>query len=135
MARDLDAADVEQDGRAAAEPKAVTGTAAREGATDAGRRWRTFPADPGEPSYPGIGYHVWQAWPFLALEVDGYSGVHVYNPDGTNMYAFAVFNCGDHAASPSTSNDCGACAGRSIYDTLRATIDAMEAARFLEDRP
>lgn len=85
-----------------------------------GRKWTTRPAfQPDAPHYPKVETHLWGAWPLLALEIDGYRGVDVRDPyTGRSIYAHDVFED-----------------GRSIYDTLRLVIDAMEAADFLPDAP
>lgn len=98
-----------------------------EGQTPAGREWSMHPAyQRSGPFYPQLSTHLWGAFamlaierngqPVVAVEAGGYNDLEAVDPyTGRHLWAGRVF-----------AQD------RSVYDSLRLLVDAMESAGFLD---
>lgn len=73
------------------------------------------PFNPDAPRYPKIDTHMWGAWPFLAIEMEGYGDLVAIDA-GTGRSVRAVCFQGD--VSP--------------YDALRKLADVLEHVKFFD---
>ena len=90
------------------------------GETD-GVAWKlSGPFNPDAPRYPLVDSHLWGAWPFLAIEMEGYGDLSAHDAQ-TGMSFWAQCFRGDPLEDPAAP-----------YNAMRKLIDLMQAAQFFE---
>lgn len=89
-----------------------------EGETD-GVAWKlSRPFNPDAPRYPNVNTHLWGAWPFLAIEMEGYGDLSAHDAS-TGMSFWAQCFTGNAEDDPAAP-----------YDAMRKLVDLMQAADF-----